>query len=116
VLGFSVGIGAAYGLDGRVSIPGKGKRFVIYFAASGPDRTGPDQVPAQPLIQLFTGAFSSGVEVVGACADLSQVLKSRMMDLYLHFLKLIHNVVLNSSSRNSTLLLLFIFYLKPLIT
>jgi hypothetical protein len=54
-----VGIATAYGLDGRVSIPGKDKKFI-----SSPQR--PDRLWGQPPIQEIPGALSGGDKAAGA--------------------------------------------------
>jgi hypothetical protein len=62
----SVGLATGYGLDGRGSFPGRGKRFV-----SSPQR--PDRLwgPPSHLTNGYRGAFSLVVKRPGSKADYS---------------------------------------------
>jgi hypothetical protein len=59
-----VGIATGYGLDGRLSIPGRGKRFSLCSTASRPALE-----PTQPAIQCVPGALSPELKRPGREAD-----------------------------------------------
>jgi hypothetical protein len=59
----SVGTATGYGLDGPVSIPGRGKVSLFSTASIPPLR------PTQPPIQLIPGAISLGIMQLGREAD-----------------------------------------------
>jgi hypothetical protein len=83
----SADIATGYGLDGWGSIFGRVKRFF-----SSPRRSG----PLSPHT-TDNGGSSQGVQRLGREADHLPhlVSRSRMMELYLHFPRSLHAVVLN---------------------
>jgi hypothetical protein len=87
----TAGIATGYGMDGRGSILGRSKIFV--FIASRP-ALGPTQPPIQ---WLFPGL---GVKLP---TYLHLVLRSRMVELYLHSPIYLHDLVLNELSTKKTL-------------
>jgi hypothetical protein len=95
----SVSIAIGYGLNGQGSIPGKGK--ILFSSPQHPDWLG----PTQPPIQWVPGALPLGVKRPGreVTTHLHLVLRSRMVELYLHSPIRIHGVVLNSLSTETTL-------------
>jgi hypothetical protein len=76
----SVGIDASYVVDGRSSIPGRGKFFLFSIASRWVLR------PTQPPIQRVEGCISPCVKrpVQEADQSLHVVWRSRMIELYLH--------------------------------
>jgi hypothetical protein len=91
----SVGIETGYGLDGRVSIPGQGKYFSVFSTAF---RQALRSI--QHPIQWVRGEISPGVKVA---THLHLVLRSRMVELYLHSPICLHGIVLNYLSRGTFL-------------
>jgi hypothetical protein len=83
----SVGIATGYGLDTRGSIPGKGKRFF-----STPQR--PDMLWGSPSL-LLNGYRRLSGRGLKLTTDVHLVLKSRIVDLYLHSPIRIYGTVLN---------------------
>jgi hypothetical protein len=49
-----VGVATAYGLDGQVSIPGKGKRFFFFFFTASMPVMGPTQPPIQWVLGFLS--------------------------------------------------------------
>jgi hypothetical protein len=93
----SVGIAMGYGLGGRGSIPGKGKRFVFHFPTTSRLTLG----PTQPPTQWAPGPLSPRVKRLGREADHSPP-RSRMVELYLHSPIYLHGIVLNKLSTGTT--------------
>jgi hypothetical protein len=60
LLPYSVGIATGYGLDGKISISGKGKLFFLYSTTFKPPLQS-----LQPLIQWTPGTLSSRVKLPG---------------------------------------------------
>jgi hypothetical protein len=79
-----------YGLDGRGSIPDRGKIFL--FLASRQTLG-----PIQPPINWAPGAISPAAKRPRREADHSppSSAKDKMVDLYLHFFIYLHDVVVN---------------------
>jgi hypothetical protein len=95
-------IATGYGLDGRGSILGKGKIFLLSIAST------PGLGSTQPPVQWVPKALCPGVKRPELEADhFYLVLRSRMVDLYLHSSRCLHDIVLNYLS---TAKFLFIFY------
>jgi hypothetical protein len=72
--GYRVGITTGYRLDGRGSIPGRGKRLFLFHCVQTGSRAHP-------------GALSSGIKRRGVKLTTHHhlVLKSSMLELYLHY-------------------------------
>jgi hypothetical protein len=86
----SVDIAVSYGLDGWGSIPRRGKIFLFSTASR------PALGPTQSTIQQVPGVISLAARPSGWEADhLNPVLRSRMMELYLHFPICLHDIVFN---------------------
>jgi hypothetical protein len=84
----SVGIVTGYGLDGRGSIPGRGKIFLFSIASR------PVLRPTQPPIKWVPGAISLGVKRPGCEADHSPISLVEV-ELYLHSPICFYEIVLN---------------------
>jgi hypothetical protein len=88
----SVSIATGYGLVGRGSIPGRGKRLV-----STPQR--PDRLwgPPSLLYNVYLGPFQGGLSGRGMklTTHLRLTPRSRMVELYFHSPTRLHGVVLN---------------------
>jgi hypothetical protein len=80
-----------YGLDGRGSVPDRGKIFLLFIASR------PALKPTQTPKQWVQGALSSRVkqQEVKMKSHLHIVLRSRMVELYLHSSTRLHGVMLN---------------------
>jgi hypothetical protein len=76
----AVGIATGYELDGRGSIPGRGKIFLFSTASR------PALGFTEPPTQWIPGALSLGLKRAGreAATHLHPVSTSRMVELYLH--------------------------------
>jgi hypothetical protein len=93
-----VSVAMGYGLDGEGLIPGKDEIFL------SPTTSRPAMGHTNQTIQWVPGAFSLRAKQLGQEADYSShlVLRSRMVELYLHFPTCLHGVVLNYLSTGRT--------------
>jgi hypothetical protein len=87
-------------MDGRGSVSGRGKRYLV---------SRPTLRPIQPPLQWIPGAISPGVNRPGHEADHSHLVqRSGMVELYLHSSMRLHGMVPNLLSRGTFLPFSFI--------
>jgi hypothetical protein len=91
LLDSSVGTEKGYGLEGRGSIPGSGKKFVLHSIQTGYGARLASCLKGYR--ELFPRRYSG--RVVQLTTHLYLVPMSRMVELYLHSPACLHGVVLN---------------------
>jgi hypothetical protein len=84
-------LATSYGLEGRGSVPGRGKIFLFSIASS------PVLGPTQPTIQWVSRSLSSGLKRPGREADHSPPSTAEVKNgaAYLHYPIGLHGMVLN---------------------
>jgi hypothetical protein len=103
--GSSVGTAMSYGLHGRGSIPGRARHFSQFHDVQIASEAHPASCPLDTE-GSFLGGKATGMKVT---THLHLVLRSRIVELYLHSLIRLHGVVLNQLSIRTALS--FTFYL-----